>query len=539
MNLRKLLNKLDLYGLSFPLRYKAHHEYNTLCGVTLSLLTIIIIAIVVVIFVVQTFRRSVVSVIHNSEQLYEKKILNFSRVPLLIGFINDGGRPVEIDSKYIKITLDKNDHYPDKNKEGIMYLRRESTSIKLEYCNLNKHFNNDTEIINMINDFEYNKYLCVVPGQNLSIAGRFGDSIHGYDMLEIHLIKCENTSNYHNCASSEELEKFYTNSYMSILYLSEALEHHDPKNPIRKSFRSEVFMVVSSSVKRYYYYFAPGEYISDNGLVFKYNKIFPFFEYQNTQIDFVDEEDQSYYSEQTLIEVSFSSVDKFVTYERSYSKIQDSLGNIGGWIRIILTVCQLISDFFSEKIFILDIMNKIAFVQEKNNINIFTSKKESNENDKYNNKDKEYIKTNNFISSNDCTSKNKIHLSRTSINAINLKDMNLNKISPNNEIKNNEQLSNENIKPYFSTKKRNKIKLNYFHYVLPFCILEKNEKYSFIIFYKNFIYKNISLEVIIPLTERISKILSIDNNNEYLSKISHTFLSQTIKNKNKKIISKY
>ena len=62
----------------------------------------------------------------------------------------------------------------------------------------------------MIKDFEYQNYLCVVPGQNLSIAGRFGDSIHGYDMLEINLIKCENTSDTFNCASEAELEKFYT-----------------------------------------------------------------------------------------------------------------------------------------------------------------------------------------------------------------------------------------------------------------------------------------------------------------------------------------
>ena len=141
-----------------------------------------------------------------------------------------------------------------------MLLRRESTPIQLEYCDLNKHFNNDSYVIQMIKNFEYQNYLCVVPGQNLSIAGRFGDSIHGYDMLEIHLIKCDNKTNNNNCVSTDELNRFYTNSYMSILYLNEALEHHDKFNPIRKSFRSEVFTVVSNSVKRYYYYFAPAIY---------------------------------------------------------------------------------------------------------------------------------------------------------------------------------------------------------------------------------------------------------------------------------------
>ena len=35
-----LLNNIDLYGLTFPLRFKKQNSYNTLCGITLSLITI-------------------------------------------------------------------------------------------------------------------------------------------------------------------------------------------------------------------------------------------------------------------------------------------------------------------------------------------------------------------------------------------------------------------------------------------------------------------------------------------------------------------
>ena len=36
-----------------------------------------------------------------------------------------------------------------------MFLRRESTPISLEYYDLNKHFNNESYVIEMIKDFEY------------------------------------------------------------------------------------------------------------------------------------------------------------------------------------------------------------------------------------------------------------------------------------------------------------------------------------------------------------------------------------------------
>ena len=122
-----------------------------------------------------------------------------------------------------------------------MKLKRISTSIKLEYSNLSKHFNKDNNIINLIKDYEYENYLCPVPGQNLSIGGRWGDSINGYDMLEFHLIKCENNSEKQNCKSEEEMEKFFKNSYMSIIYLSESLNLYDVNEPIRYNFRSEFF----------------------------------------------------------------------------------------------------------------------------------------------------------------------------------------------------------------------------------------------------------------------------------------------------------
>ena len=513
----KLLKKMDLYGLNFPLRYKGKHEYNTLCGETLSIFTIIGIIIIVILFLIQSLARIRVSIIKNSEQLYEKKLLNFTRIPILIGFVNDGGVPVTIDPKYMSITLDKNDHYPEKNNEGIMHLRRESTPIKLEYCDLNKHFFNDSEIIKMIDDFEYQNYLCAVPGQNLSIAGRYGDSFNGYDILEIHLIKCDNSSNNLSCASEDELNQFYKNSYLSILYLSEALNHYDYKNPIKRVFRSEVFMVVSHSVKRYYYYFAPGEYFSDNGYLFLESKKYFFFEYTKTDLDFVEVEDQSYYSNATLIEVAFSSVDKFITYERSYPKIQDSLGNISGWFRVLRTFCQMISNFFSEKIFLLDIINKISNMNEKKKLNKFVIK---------DNKEKSKFYNNNYMY-NEINSKNKIQLSRTSIKGYNLKDINMNKTMLTNDALNHNLNSNDEIKKTISLNKK-KIQMSYIEYILPFWIMKKRDKYSLIIFYKNFIYKDISLEVLIPLIERISKLnFSTENSkNNYLSKINNTFIME-------------
>ena len=524
--LNQIWELIDLYGFPIYLRYDRKPEYNTISSIIFSILTIISTIIVLLYYVTRLFQHKNFTIIHNSEQLYEKKILNFTRIPILIGFVNDGGRPVTIDPKYLSITLDKNDHYPDKDKEGVMYLRRESKSIKLEYCDINKHFNNDSYIIGMIDDFEYQNYLCAVPGQNLSIAGRYGDSIHGYDILEIHLIKCDNNSNNSSCASEEELNQFYKNSYLSILYLSEALNHYDYKNPIRKTFRSEVFMVVSNSVKRYYYYFAPGEYISYNGYLFMKAEKYKFFEYRKTDLDFVDEEDQSYYSNATLIEVALSSMDLFVSYSRKYEKIQDCFGSIAGWIRIIYTIAKGIADYFSNKIFLLKVVNNIFI--PSNNINNNTQKTSffnSNFKSEFENNEN---KRNNSNIGNSESSKNKIISTRFS----NKKLFNNNEGFKSNNNLNNfvSNLQNNTQETLNFNNHKKKFSFNCCQYFLPIFILKREVKFRNLFFYENFIYKNISIEVIIPLIERISRsnyekeIINKKTGN-YFSKMNSTILN--------------
>ena len=473
-SLRHFFNQIDLYGLTFPLRFRKHNAYNTLCGISLSLITIFGMSAVLLFFIVKTFNRTEFSVISNTEHLYRKHLFNFTNNPFLVGYVNNEGRPVEIDPTYLTITLDKNDHYPERNEKGIVDVRRESMPIALENCRIGIHFN-ESDVIEMIKDFEYENYLCPVPGQNLSIGGRWGDNVHGYDMLEFHVIKCENTTEKSNCHTFDEMEAFFKNSYFHIIYLA------------------------------HYYYFLPGEYISDNGLIFANYKYFDYFEYERTVIDFVDKEDQDYYSGATIAEVAFSSIDKFTTIKRKYSKIQDSLGNIGGWIRIILVVCQCISDYFSEKIFLVDIISSISHpISQRSNIL------------KFKNDERRSPKLNNYI--------------MNDINSSNVKSQNspLSK-KPKENKSENFDLLNLSIEKNRSKKENKHVNLSFLEYFIPLWAMENNPKYSFFLDYKDFIYKDISLEVLVPLIERLLKFNFLSGKDEsskqFISKMSSTLLN--------------
>ena len=565
--LSKLVPIINIYGLSFPLRYKQKSKFTTNIGFILTILTLASIITVILIFLIQIFTYNDFSIIQNSEQTYGKKLLDLTKVPILIGFMNNLGHPIKIDPSFINITLEKNEYYPELNQEKKMILRKESKLIKLENCDLNIHFNNNSNVINMIKYYEYNNYLCPVPGQNLSIGGRFGDSIFGYDMLKINLIKCVNNSEINYCKSKEEMEFFFNNSYMSIIYLSETVNHYDVKNPIKRNFRSEVFFIVSNAIKRYYYYFSPGIYKSDKGFLFKNEEIYNFFEYENTIIEFVEQEENNYYSNKNLIEITFTCMDKFIHYQRNYQKIQNSFGNIGGWIRIILIVCQFFSDYFSEKIFLLDIVNTI-FPPLENDKKIkrslthkfFKDFKNHVENKNYSeyNKSDNNDNENNLIHliNNNNNTNNILHNIFNNISNINKNVKSKNKIKnlfdsnsikTQNYVNTNNNLMNYKLKKDQSNYELNNTSINLeeklkkfyfrcFDYFLPFFILRKGKRYKAITFYKKFIYTDISIDVLIPLVERITsyhygKDDFKKNEKKFFSKMNESVIINTLTNK--------
>ena len=531
----KFYQTIDLYGLSIPLRYNQRIKFNTLCGSILSIITILIIISILINFTISILNHKNFSIIQNTIQITKKNIINFSKIPLLIGFINDGGRPLKIDETYLEIILDKNDHYPEKDENGIMKLKRISKRIKLEYCDLNKHFGNDKNIINLIKDYEYQNYLCPIPNQNLSIGGRWGDSVHGYDMLEFHIVKCENNTFKNNCKSDFEMKKFFKNSYMSIIYLSQALNHHNINHPINFNFRSEVFLIVSEQVKRYYYYFLPGEYISDNGFFFVNKKKFDFYDYQTTIIDFVDEEDQSFYSDKTLIEVSFSCMDRFVKVERYYQKFQDCFGNVGIYIRIIFEIFQFISNYFSEKIFLIDVINNIFPPKNDNKNNKDSNNNNNCKNNNLKIKKNDYKNDNNFnsnhiiLNNNNYTNSDFINTNASKIkNNIITTGVKINNFNNTHFEISNLNHNNSPQSLFINLENRGKIKLTLSEYICPFYLIEKSKKNKIILFYKNFIYNDISIEIIIPLMERISKMKNINTGHHFISKLNTTFFATNL-----------
>ena len=517
----EVLKFCDMYGFQFNLKYKNKNIYSSIFSITLTFVTFITVFILGLIFFIELFNHKEFNIVVNEVNIPNKaSIIDFSTVPLMIGFLN-GFIPKEINSKYIYIIFQRNEHYIRQNENGKDYVERFSYKIELENCNASHLYGNDK----YFQTIDYSKFLCPKIGQNLTFSGRYGDKIYGYDILEIHLVKCSNNTDDDNdnnnnnnveCKSDEEIDEYIEDGYLTIYYLQYTLDHFNISNPIIKSVRSEIFMVANNQVKRYYYYLNPSKYYSDKGIIFKDIQNYNFYEYHNTQNDFIDREKQVFFSQSTLIELNFSCVNIRKEYSRIYKKITDVFGYLSGVISFMACVFQVLSDFLNEKNFIINYsnlmvkenINKNNFFGNFNEKNINFNSSSNNKITNHSNLDSNYYKK----------KKTKSNLLKKNLNHHLNKDFISNKSSKNNNISNsnrnfifnkNKNINKQNYNNEFKILD-NKGKINFIKYknkifYFPFWFSKNKKKYNLFHYCKFYIYKYLNLETFIPLLEKISK----------------------------------
>ena len=488
INAYNQLKKLDIYGYNFPLRYKSETSYSTSCGLFFSLVSIFLVCLIIISYIVKMFSHSSFSIVTNSIYREELAEINLKNFPFMYGIYRDG-KIQYFDHSYVNVTLDRNVHIPIKDDNNHTILKRISYPIILEKCNA-IHFQNNFDLFK---PYDYEKYLCPKIGQNLTFKGRYGDQVKGYDILEMHISKCNNESFFNKCKSNEEIEKYVTDIYVSLIYLSNTINHENFSYPVVNFLQSAFFTVSIGNVKRYYYFFSKEKYISNNGIIMNDIKVIDFFQYKYTLTDFIHKETSNFYSKDTLIEINFSCADIELEYERKYLRFNEVVGIIGGWIDLIGLIFSYISYFFSKKSFIIEMCNSLMshnfhkMIRTKVQPNLsnrssttilfFKIKSLTQMKNNYMLKNTDHMVTNNLVKN--ATSRSSSTLSK-----------------------------NDKIFDFGNFRKSKKGFCFYFTYfIFPFRIIEKYQSYYVYSLYMQVYHKFMSIDIIIPfvLNSYISK----------------------------------
>ena len=477
------LKEIDLYGYEFPLRYKKEKEYSTICGIFFSIISISLTIYLIILYTTQIINRTSFTLVTN--YIYSEKPLeiNVSNLPLMIGLFHYD-YSININQSYVKIKMYQNIYTPIIDNEGFTVLNRTSYSLELEDCN-EESFG---KYINLFDKYDFTKNICLKQNQELSIKGHHGDHVRGYNTIEIHLIKCTNsTSNNNSCKSNKEIEEYLQNTWVSLIYLSQTINHYNYASPIQSSLRSDAFVITTQHVKRYYHFFSKEQYISDNGLILGNIHNYELFQYHHTHFDFIEKELQEYYSNQTLMEINFTCLDLETKYNRVYLKIQDVFGDLGGLLDILSFFFVLLSSSFVKKSFVLGIGDSFIFTHLKK-IEIINN---TNVNLSYTNKT--FIKSHKSEISN--LNKIKTVKKKNINNYFNFLGSNI-----HSNLMTILHINNSNLGMIMKDKKRKKSGFYYFFYIIcPFLILKRRKNYHTYFMYIHIFKKLMSIDVLIPM----------------------------------------
>ena len=192
---------------------------------------------------------------------------------------------------------------------------------------------------------------------------------------------------------------------------------------------------------------------------------------------------------------------------------------VSGCTDLIFNILQIISYYFAEKSFLIEfsssLINGPKLCPQNDNILRENKKKLKELIEKENNNT--LIKKNNLV----LNSPNK--KDGTTIQFISQKD----KISTNNflktlNVKNDIQLISlfpQNEFRQYCTCYKEKLKYNFFDYFIPFFIMEKFNHKDIVNTYENIFKKYLSVEVMIPIFERLNHTLELGGNDGYYFKL--------------------
>lgn len=375
--------------------------------------------------------------------------------------------------------------------------------IKLEKCN-SKHFSDPSLIPPMK---WINNSFCLHPNQNFNLSKPFGHPNFSAVLFWIH--RCKNSTTKLNCHPPEKIEKDLMNSNVALTFKNYYFDHKKTNNIGMPYVYTEAPVASTTNYRNVRYTFNEVEYTIDNGLIFSNTEVNHYVTFNNLRetIDFRTD---------PIIPGAFVAMTFNMNFlkkkiSKNYYKFQNMLADLGGLYKAALVILSFINQYFSDKLYYNDVIEKnINSMLEKNN-NVKTPGRKN----EYSNE----IKNTNILnleqSHNKLLNFSLVNIKSKNLPAKEIYNNNLNRLKIFNTIKVKESM------PYKSKESReilNFEKFNLKDIITPMwlhkCKSKSSKKFETHKKFQNFIIKQLDVANLINKLNNLDKILLILSNNK-------------------------
>jgi hypothetical protein len=336
----------DLSSEEPKLFIKGKEKLATVSGAILNFLALIGIISISLIFLVDFFLGKQFSIIFSQINEFNRD-MNLSDVPILFAASNTRGQYLNSSIVYFSV------QYANITSKGNSF-----PVVKSEKCDIDKHFGKYRQ---MFEDIDISNYYCIVPGQDIKLWGKQGDSLIGYSNLCIYIAKCDNSSQYNpnpgQCASKETIENTITSvpAVMKIITIGYQIDHNALGNPFTPYVMSESYSVSTQLTYRHFLPFVKTFYTHDDGYVFEDKTTFTY--YQKGQAYF-----NIYINTTLVVKEAFGMFSFFTevraeTYLKTYIKLPVIIANIGGVIKSLLMIATILNHNIKSSFIYVELIN--------------------------------------------------------------------------------------------------------------------------------------------------------------------------------------
>ena len=277
-----------------------------------------------------------------------------------IPYINETSRLYNI---YLRLWFGGTNNTEEENRQYF-------DTIKVSKCDINKHFGEYKELFKEISDL--NTYYCPdLRDYNQTIYGIYGGT-KPFSYIHFYFVQCLNESMNNTCFDEDYINKILSATYLDIKLIDYKMD--SLKNKVGNiEIKSERFLISNSVYKRIWVYIRKINYITDTGLAFSSNKEETFHLYENIRSDTDIRNIKTGSIPGAFLTLSILNNGEISIYRRKYLKIQDYIATVGGIIKAITILGELINYFNGRNSLYFSIIkdfmiiNKIGSYNDKTN----------------------------------------------------------------------------------------------------------------------------------------------------------------------------
>ena len=394
-----LIKKIDFLfqEVHFTFNKNGDTGFKTLLGGILSLLTVLLSMIISIYFIIRLLLKKDATVIFSTKQDSNINLLYSYKLPFLFRLSDEYSNPLD----YIKIYEVKVNYWYSISNSINNITIQHFTNLTYKKCNINEHLNDFKEYF--INKKDLESFFCLDPrDENKTLFGVYGDK-DSFSYIHFEFFICNNKTMNNKCLSKENIKKILNDAYLDLRYINYNV-NSNKKNVKSISIKSERIPISYSSYKRIWINFKTIEFISDNGLIFSKISKEIFHQFSNLRIDTDLRDMDNGIRPGNFLSLTFSLNGEVSIFNKEYSKIQNVLATIGGFIKAITFFFHLLNYYNAKNSYYKKIIKDFLITNQikKKEQNILMNKTYNiisnlGNNSNYRLNFKDSIQTNNFL----------------------------------------------------------------------------------------------------------------------------------------------